>query len=188
MRILQPLAAPLYPKIRFGFTDQPITVWAGAILLRLYFELVGLRTALTPVLAPFTKTSNNQIPAVDVLLAWWYGLALGAERFEHLTRYRRDPLLPRLLGLPRFPSPDTVRRFFGRFTYRHTTEISEVLIRLSLQRLRPTLLGHTLDLDSTVFCRYGDHEGSLIGHNPLKHGRPSHHPLVAWLSERRRLL
>ena len=30
--------------------------------------------------------------------------------------------------------------------------------------------------------------GSLIGHNPIKHGRPSHHPLVAWLSERRRLL
>jgi hypothetical protein len=107
---------------------------------------------------------------------------------DHLTRYRRDPWLPRLLGLPRFPSPDTGWRFFGRFTYSHTTEISEALMRLSLQRLRPTLLGPTLDLDSTVFCRSGDHEGSLIGHNPIKHGRPSHHPLVAWLSERRRLL
>lgn len=31
---------------------------------------------------------------MDVLLAWWYGLALGAERFAHMTRYRRDPLLP----------------------------------------------------------------------------------------------
>jgi hypothetical protein len=81
-------------------------VWAGVILLRLYFELLGLRAALIPLLEPFAKTSNNQIPAVDVLLAWWYGLALGAERFEHLTRYRRDPLLPRLLGLPRFPPPD----------------------------------------------------------------------------------
>ena len=188
MRVRPAPASPLYPKLRFAFTDHPITVWAGVILLRLYFELLGLRAALIPLLGPFAKTSNNQIPAVDVLLAWWYGLALGAERFEHLTRYRRDPLLPRLLGLPRFPSPDTVRRFFGRFTYRHTTEISEALMRLSLQRLRPTLLGHTLDLDSTVFCRYGDHEGSLIGHNPIKHGRPSHHPLVAWLSERRRLL
>ena len=181
-------ASPLYPKLRFAFTDHPITVWAGAILLRLYFELIGLRGALAPLLRPFAKTSNNQIPAVDVLLAWWYGLALGAERFDHLTRYRRDPLLPRLLGLPRFPSPDTVRRFFGRFTYRHTTDVSEALMRLSLRSLRPTLLGHTLDLDSTVFCRYGAQAGSLKGHNPIKHGRPSHHPLVAWLSERRRLL
>jgi hypothetical protein len=66
-------------------------------LLRLYFELMGLRAAFVPLLVPFTKTSNNQISAVDVLLAWWYGLALGAERFEHFTRYRQDPLLPRLL-------------------------------------------------------------------------------------------
>ncbi|HMS83335.1 MAG TPA: hypothetical protein PKD12_06765 [Nitrospira sp.] len=87
MRARQALASPLYPKIRFAFTDHPITVWAGAILLRLYFELIGLRAALAPLLVPFAKTSNNQIPAVDVLLAWWYGLALGAERFEHLTRY-----------------------------------------------------------------------------------------------------
>jgi hypothetical protein len=181
-------ASPLYPKIRFAFTDHPITVWAGAILLRLYFELLGLRAALVPLLTPFVKTSNNQIPAVDVLLAWWYGLTLGAERFEHFTRYRWDPLLSRLLGLSRFPSPDTLRRFFASCTYQRTTEVSEALIRMSLGAMRPILLGHTLDLDSTVFCRYGEQAGSLKGHNPIKHGRPSHHPLVAWLSERRRLL
>ncbi|MDF0667332.1 MAG: hypothetical protein P0119_14825 [Nitrospira sp.] len=113
----------------------------GAILLRLYFELMGLRATLAPLLVPFAKTSNNQIPAVDVLLAWWYGLALGAERFEHLTRYRRDPLLPRLLGLPRFPSPDTLRRFFQGFTYRRTTEVAEALMRMSLGAMRPIQLG-----------------------------------------------
>lgn len=63
--------SPLYPKIRFAFTDHPITVWAGAIFLRLYVELIGLRATLTPVLTPFTKTSNNQIPPMDVLLAGW---------------------------------------------------------------------------------------------------------------------
>jgi hypothetical protein len=42
--------------------------------------------------------------------------------------------------------------------------------------------GYTLDLDSTVFERYGQQEGSLKGHNPRKHGRPSHHPLLAVLS------
>jgi hypothetical protein len=109
---------------------------------------MGLRAMLAPWLVPFTKTSNNQIPAVDVLLAWWYGLALGAERFEHLTRYRRDPLLPRLLGLSRFPSPDTLRRFFSGFTYRRTTEVSKALMRMSLRAMRPILLGHTLDRGS----------------------------------------
>lgn len=180
--------SPLYPKIRFAFTDHPITVWAGAILLRLYFELIGVRAALGPILTPFAKRSPNQIPPVDVLLAWFYGLALGIERFEHLTRYRRDPLLPPLLGLARFPSPDTVQRFFGRFTYRHVTEVCEALMRLTLGWIRPVALGHTLDLDSTVFGRYGSQEGSQKGHNPRKPGRPSHHPLLAWLSERRRVL
>lgn len=163
MRVRPAPASPLYPKLRFAFTDHPITVWAGAILLRLYLELIGLRASLVPLLGSFTQTSNNQIPAVDVLLAWWYGLALGAERFEHLPRSRRDPLLPRLLGLPRFPLPDTVQRFFRRFPYRQTTEVSEALMRLSLGAMRPTLLGHTLDLDSTVFCRYGEQAGSLEG-------------------------
>jgi hypothetical protein len=47
--------------------------------------------------------------------------------------------------------------------------------------LRPD--GYSLDLDSTVFERYGEQEGSLKGHNPRKHGRPSHHPLLAVLAE-----
>lgn len=58
MRPRQALASPLYPKLRFTFTDDPITVWAGAILLRLYFELNGLRAALVPLLVPFAKTSK----------------------------------------------------------------------------------------------------------------------------------
>ncbi len=62
MRVRQAPAAPLSPKIRFACTDHPITVWAGAILLRLYFELIGLRTGLVPLLPPLAKTANNQIP------------------------------------------------------------------------------------------------------------------------------
>jgi hypothetical protein len=61
-------------------------------------------------------------------------------------------------------------------------------MRFSLARMRPILLGHTLDLDSSVFCRYGEQQGSLKGYNPRKPGRPSHHPLVAFLAEARRLL
>jgi DDE family transposase len=94
------------------------------------------------------------------MLSWYYGLALGAERFEHFTRYRRDQLLGELLGIERF----------------------------SLTRMGPILLGHTLDLDSTVLCRYGAQEGSLKGYNPRRPGRASHHPLVAFLAEWRRLL
>ena len=75
-----------------------------------------------------------------------------------------------------------------RFGYREVTEVSERLMRFSLTRMRPILMGHTLDLDSTMLCRYGEQEGSLKGYNPKKPGRPSHHPLIAFLAEGRRLL
>src|SRR5512135_344280 len=188
MKTAKPERSPLYAKILFGFTEHPITVWAGVILLRLYFEWIKLREELSEALVGFAKRSNNRISSVDVMLSWYYGLALGAERFEHFTRYRRDRLLGELLGIERFGSPDTLRRLFLRFSYREVTEVSERLMRFSLTRMRPILMGHTLDLDSTILCRYGEQEGSLKGYNPKKPGRPSHHPLVAFLAEGRRLL
>jgi hypothetical protein len=59
MRPRHPVASPLSPKLRFAFTDHPITVWAGALLLRLYGELIGLRAALVPLLTPFAKTASG---------------------------------------------------------------------------------------------------------------------------------
>lgn len=61
-------------------------------------------------------------------------------------------------------------------------------MRFSLARIRLVLMGHTLDLDSTVLYRYGEQERRLKGYNAVKPGRPSHHPLVAFLAEGRRLL
>jgi hypothetical protein len=52
-----------------------------------------------------------------------------------------------------------------------------------MQRVPVRAEGHSLDLDSTIFERYGRREGSLKGHNPRQHGRPSHHPLLAVLPE-----
>jgi hypothetical protein len=63
--------SPLDPKILFGFTDHPITVWAGVILLRVYFEWIKLREELSLGLDSLTKRSNNQISAVDVMLVLW---------------------------------------------------------------------------------------------------------------------
>ena len=62
MRTRPAPASPLYPKLRFAFTDHPITVWAGAILLRLYFELIGLRAALMPSSSPSPRRPTIRLP------------------------------------------------------------------------------------------------------------------------------
>jgi hypothetical protein len=43
----------------------------------------------------------------------------------------------------------------------------------------------TLDLDSTVVTRNGEQEAASRGYNPAKHGRASHHPLLAFVVEAR---
>ncbi len=40
-----------------------------------------------------------------------------------------------------------------------------------------------MSLDSTVITRYGEQDGAKKGYNPNKRGRPSHHPLLAFLNE-----
>lgn len=59
MRVRPAPTSPLYHKRRSAFTDHSITAWAGAILLPLYFELLGLRTALAPLVAPIAKISHG---------------------------------------------------------------------------------------------------------------------------------
>jgi hypothetical protein len=90
--------------------------------------------------------------------------------------------------MDRFPTDDTIRNLFRRFTMGNVQRLFEPLAQWQMERVPIRSEGYTLDLDSTVFERYGCQEGSLKGHNPRKHGRPSHHPLLAVLAEAHLLL
>jgi hypothetical protein len=67
-------------------------------------------------------------------------------------------------------------------------QLSAVVAQHTRARLATVSGGDVLDLDSTVFERYGQQQGSLKGHNPRKHGRPSHHPLLAMLARQKLVL
>jgi hypothetical protein len=175
--------SPLYRKILFGFTEHPITVWAGVILLRVYFEWINVRQELGEALASFAKRSNNQITSVDVMLGWFYGLALGTERFEHFSRYRRDRLLGELLGLERFCSPDTLRRLFLRFGYRELTRSSQffstscLVAPRSRERFRSSgALSHFLQRRSTSGRRFVLLKSLTDPMNSGLYGRPISRP------------
>lgn len=65
----------------------------------------------------------------------------------------------------------------------HVEKFFSVLWKWLLERVPNRQEGYTLDLDSTVFERYGKQEGARKGYNPRKPGRVSHHPLLAVLNE-----
>ncbi|MDD5748851.1 MAG: transposase [Actinomycetota bacterium] len=60
--------------------------------------------------------------------------------------------------------------------------MSQVLWLWTFYRIGTGKTDRTLDLDSSVFTRYGSKEGAKKGYNPKKPGRPSHRPIFAILS------
>ncbi len=170
--------------IGITFTDKPVTAFGGLALFVAFAQRIGLAATLQAAL-PFTLTSPNATPPHQILLAFFAGVLAGARRFAQLAVLRADEPLRQLFGLRRFPSTATFTRFFRRFSAKTVTETFAPLFAGCLARLPSRPGGYTLDLDSSVFERYGTQEGALKGYNPKKRGRPSHHPLFAVLAEAR---
>jgi hypothetical protein len=170
-----------------AFTDQPITGWGGLAVVARFFEVLGVRQVLAKVL-PDGRTSPNQVPVVDMAMELLVTILMGGRRFSHVERFRSDPVLPRMFDLSRTASAMTITRYFGGFTKRHVQHLVEALGQGLWARVIPADPAAVLDLDSTIFERYGQQEGSLKGHNPRKHGRPTHHPILAMLAGSKRML
>jgi hypothetical protein len=170
--------------IGITFTDKPVTAFGGLALFVVFAERLGLAKMLEAAL-PFPVTSPNATPPHQILLAFFAGVLAGARRFAQLAVLRADEPIRQLFGLRRFPSTATFTRFFRRFSAKTVTETFAPLFASCLAHLPRRREGYTLDLDSSVFERYGTQEGALKGYNPKKRGRPSHHPLFAVLAEAR---
>ncbi len=169
-------------SLEVRYTEKPVSGWGGLVAVVKYMDRLGIRTLLQRALAD-GRTSPNRIPVVDIALGFMVAVLTGAWRFAHVERLRADEVVRGILGVKRMPSAMTVTRYFGGLVRSQVEHLSGVLWGFSARQLRAPALGAVLDLDSTVFERYGHQEGSLKGYNPRRHGRPSHHPLLAMLAE-----
>jgi hypothetical protein len=107
-----------------------------------------------------SNRSSKQAPKFNPL-TWGTGRASGCFELQNPASIQvfsrveilwlRDALSARHLGDDFRASTFVARR--GIFTRREVTEVSERLMRFSLTRMRPILMGHTLDVDSTILCR-----------------------------------
>jgi hypothetical protein len=168
-------------EIEIQWTDKPVTPWGGLSLFSGLAQQVGLVAALRAAL-PFRLTSPNATDPVDVVLAFMAGVLAGSRRLAHIERLRWDQGVKHILGIERFVSDTTLSRFFQRFGLIQVNEVFASLMRW--QHGLISLKGEVLDLDSSAMERYGHQEGAVLGYNPKKHRRPSHHPLLATLGTR----
>jgi hypothetical protein len=168
-------------------TERAVTPFGGVAVFVQFLQRIDLIGAIRKHM-PVCWRSHNQIDPTVTLTAFLIAVLLGARRFVHSNWLRGDRALHALLGITRFPSDDTIRNLFRRFGMGEVHQLYGPLAEWQMERLPARSEGYSLDLDSTVLERYGEQEGSLKGHNPRKHGRPSHHPLLAVLAEAHFLL
>jgi hypothetical protein len=161
-------------------TLRPMTPFGGlAVLVELLRQLNFL--AVVRQHLPFRYASNNAIAPEHTLLAFLLGVAAGARRFSHLQMLRCDEALRRLCGVRAFPTDDTVRNFFRRFGPGEVERFFPPLWQWLFREQAPRAC--TLDLDSTVFQRYGRQEGAVRGFNRERRNGCCHHPLLAFVSQ-----
>jgi len=169
-------------KVILRETKRAVTPYGGLAVFLEFLQKIGYSNAVRTQL-PVQLISPNAIDPTETFTAFLISVLAGARRFAHAGLLRVDKAMHCLLGIVRFPTDDTIRNLFKRFTQAKVSEFYSNLTQWQVKRLPERAEGYSIDLDSTVFERNGQQQGALKGYNPKKHGRPSHHPLLAILAE-----
>jgi hypothetical protein len=169
-------------KVILRESKRAVTPYGGLAVFIEYLQKIHYSETIQANM-PVCLTSPNAIDPSETFTAFLISVLSGARRFAHAGLLRLDKAMHCLLGIARFPTDDTMRNLFKRFNQGKVTEFYSTLTQWQIQRLPERPEGYSLDMDSTVFERYGQQQGALKGYNPKKHGRPSHHPLLAIMAE-----
>lgn len=169
-------------NIAWEFTDKKVTPWGGLRPFKQFLDRTNIRTVLEESDLPWPGSNCGYNP-VEVIESFWVGVWLGAVRFSHTAMVRFDDALKEIFGWPRLPCVSTYTRFFKKFGRERVDRAFGKINTWFFDQIPQRTI--TLDLDSSVITRYGKQEGSVVGYNPQKKGRPSHHPIMAFIADLR---
>lgn len=168
--------------LRVRHSARNLTDGGGLVLVRKLFDRLDLAGWIDG------RTSGEKGFFRSGLMAevWIVLLLYGGRVMDDLPLLERRGVRS-IFGWTRVPDPTT----FGRWLRRTGVRMVPLLDRLlwEMVRRRWALGGGvpkrlTLLMDSTVVVRYGRRQaGAERGYNPKKRGRPSHHPLLAFVRE-----
>lgn len=174
-------------NITITFSKKKMTAYGGFSLLAAFFTRIHLRQAIEKII-PIHELSPNSIGIYGKLIGYIAMLFAGADRFSHLLYLGHEEVVAAIFGAKRLPrASTTMTRLFGKLKKLKDVEAVGDILWQYLKDLIPwnTIKEDWLTFDSTVLERYGEQEGAKKGYNPNKHGRPSHHPLIAFLNKSR---
>jgi hypothetical protein len=180
-------AIPARPHVQGGAsaievetTSEQLTDAAGLAPFRMAWDRLGMGACLDAALSEVGGRYRPSLHAEQ----WITLLHYGGTCMDHLPLLESRGLRT-LFGWRAVVDPTTFGRFLRKAGERGA-KVSDELLRKAV-RARWDALGKVprtvmLMLDSTVVQRYGQKQaGAEKGYNPTKHGRRSHHPLLAFL-------
>jgi len=167
---------------KIEYSDDKVSAWGGFSVMKNFNDKLELKRIINSLPIP-QSTSNNRYETDEIIESFLLSVWLGCYKFSHTHVLRLDDTLKQIFEWKQIPSDTTYKRFFQKFNQGINNEVFPALQQWFFNQL--VFDNYALDLDSTAITRYGNQEGNLIGYNPNKRGRPSHHPLFAFLGNER---
>jgi hypothetical protein len=167
--------------LRLRRSAGELTDAAGLLLVRKLWDRMGLGDWLDQ---QGSGIRGRYRPSLMVE-AWVALMLYGGRGMDDLPRLAKRGVR-RLFGWKSVPDPTTYGRWLRRAGEQAAEHLDALLWRMTRMRWKVSGVPRAvmLLLDSHVVVRYGEKQaGAEKGYNPKKRGRPSHHPLVAFLAE-----
>jgi hypothetical protein len=166
--------------IELETTSEQLTDGAGLVPFRMAWDQLEIGAYLDDALAGVGGRYRPSLHAEQ----WVTLLHYGGSCMDHLPLLKERGVQS-LFGWKAVVDPTTFGRFLRKAGELGAKVSAELLLKAV--RARWDALGKVprtvmLMFDSTVVQRYGEKQaGAEKGYNPTKHGRRSHHPLLAFL-------
>ncbi len=164
-----------------SYTNKEITPWGGMVFLKQMLQKTGFRELIEKNPDLPQSGSNRGYKTSTIVEGFITSIWCGANRFLHTEVTRHDNALAKIFDWKNTPGQDTYKRFFSKFTQVKNQSVSQYFYSWIFDNLK--FNNFTLDVDSSVMTRYGEQQGAKKGYNPAKKGRPSHHPLIAFIAD-----
>ncbi len=168
-------------KFELSFSNKEVTPWGGMVFMKQMLSKMSFREQINLCTVLPTQNSNRGHDVATLLESFIASIWCGANRFLHTEVTRADHALAQIFDWKTTPGQDAYKRYFNKFDQVKNQEVSHHFFKWIFQSLNINYF--TLDIDSTIMTRYGEQEGAKKGYNPIKRGRNSHHPIIAFVND-----
>lgn len=168
---------------KFGWIDVPVTYERTDLtglghlpLFTNFAKVVGLDDAVAEHLHLARRERSDGFTTSQMLWMLTDAILYGIDRVDNIALLGTDALVKKLHGMGRVPTAQAARDFLGGFTEENVRGLRavnrEVISKVTGRRREPMTV--TFLSDESVLTVYGKQEGTEVGYNPKKRGRPSY--------------